>query len=494
MKRWHDRHILPQHFAEGQQVLLYNSRLRLFPGNLKSRWSGPFTIHKVYPHGAVDLKAPNSDVIFKGTSQEGFLVNVMATITMHKWERFVTHPNPPDSKVKHINVSLVQEFYAHLTSPTQSAVYVRGEQIQFMVAKVNKFYGLSNVIDNHSKFVSGLKGKSNDFLLEDLCFAGAEWDSTNTTIERDRLRPEGKLWMHFIKQSLMPTTHTATASLSRLQLLHSILNGRTNDVGKIIVDEAYACLSRKSSPLLFPHLITALCRKKGVFESPEDLQRKGRLGITPENLPSLIGYDEAATTKQPTGGPKTIAATRLAALTTMAETTRAQLEELKTDLRTYFRYVQERDQVIRANFNEMLPQSPLDFPPFPQDLLKPVEAKVPDAQPKPAEHTPNPTQDKPLGSDSASSSPTPPIHTPQTRSPPAKTNKEKATRQTPPAPPVEVDSEDTLEMEAEDIESIPQPRLAPTPVKRRSVKRTAGCILAEKEKSSPVTPRSEEEM
>ncbi|KAL4312992.1 hypothetical protein GQ457_01G021160 [Hibiscus cannabinus] len=47
-KRWHDQHILPQHFAEGQQVLPYNSRLRLFPGKLKSRWSGPFIMHKVY--------------------------------------------------------------------------------------------------------------------------------------------------------------------------------------------------------------------------------------------------------------------------------------------------------------------------------------------------------------------------------------------------------------------------------------------------------------
>ncbi|KAK8569210.1 hypothetical protein V6N12_007742 [Hibiscus sabdariffa] len=101
-----------------------------------------------------------------------------------------------------------------------------------MAAKVNKFYGLSNVIDNHSKLMSGLKGKSKDFLLEDLCFARVERDSANTTVERDRLKPEGKLWMHFIKQSLMPTTHTATASLSRLQLLHSILNGRAIDVGK----------------------------------------------------------------------------------------------------------------------------------------------------------------------------------------------------------------------------------------------------------------------
>ncbi|KAK8568671.1 hypothetical protein V6N12_007216 [Hibiscus sabdariffa] len=136
---------------------------------------------------------PEKGFVFKGTSQEGFPANVMATIAMHKWEKFVTHPSPPDSKVKPINVSLVQEFYAHLTSPTQSAVYVRGEQIQFTTAKVNKFYGLSNVINNHSKFVSGLKGKRNDFLLEDLYFAGAKWDSANTTMEKDRLKPEGKL-------------------------------------------------------------------------------------------------------------------------------------------------------------------------------------------------------------------------------------------------------------------------------------------------------------
>ncbi|KAK9005856.1 hypothetical protein V6N11_043276 [Hibiscus sabdariffa] len=289
----------------------------------------------------------------------------MATIAMHKWEKFATRPGTADPQKKPINVTLVQEFYSHLTSPTQSAVYVRGEQIQFTAAKINKFYGLQNTADNHSKFVRGLKGKNNDFLLQDLCIPRADWDSANTSVERDRLKPDGKLWMHFIKQILMPTSHTATASLSRLQLLHSILNGWSIDVGKIILDEAYACLTRKSSPLLFPHLITTLCRKKGVFESPEDLQRKGRLGITSDSIPSLMGFDEAATSKQPVGGSKTIAAARLAALSTMAETTKAHLEELTIDLRTYFKYVQERDQVIKANFNEMLPQSPLDFPPFP---------------------------------------------------------------------------------------------------------------------------------
>ena len=55
-KRWHDKHIVRRELEVGQKVLLFNSRLRLFPGKLKSRWSGPFEIVKVYPHGAVDIK------------------------------------------------------------------------------------------------------------------------------------------------------------------------------------------------------------------------------------------------------------------------------------------------------------------------------------------------------------------------------------------------------------------------------------------------------
>lgn len=65
VKWWPDRRILPRTFEPGQAVLLYNSRLRLFSGKLKSRWSGPFFIKMVYPHGAVDIYRKNPDVPFK---------------------------------------------------------------------------------------------------------------------------------------------------------------------------------------------------------------------------------------------------------------------------------------------------------------------------------------------------------------------------------------------------------------------------------------------
>ena len=36
-RAWHDKNILRKSFKVGEKVLLYNSRLQLFPGKLRSR-------------------------------------------------------------------------------------------------------------------------------------------------------------------------------------------------------------------------------------------------------------------------------------------------------------------------------------------------------------------------------------------------------------------------------------------------------------------------
>ncbi|XP_055823310.1 uncharacterized protein LOC129891854 [Solanum dulcamara] len=54
-KRWHDKHIVTRTFKPGQKVLLFNSHLRLFPGKLRLKWSGPFEVVRMSAHGAVDL-------------------------------------------------------------------------------------------------------------------------------------------------------------------------------------------------------------------------------------------------------------------------------------------------------------------------------------------------------------------------------------------------------------------------------------------------------
>ena len=63
-KIWHDQRILGRELKIGESVLLFNSRLKLFLGKLKSRWSGPYTVVATTPFEAVTLKT-NSGNEFK---------------------------------------------------------------------------------------------------------------------------------------------------------------------------------------------------------------------------------------------------------------------------------------------------------------------------------------------------------------------------------------------------------------------------------------------
>ncbi|GJT02638.1 reverse transcriptase domain-containing protein [Tanacetum coccineum] len=63
-KRIHDSKIKNRVFNVGDRVLLFNSRLKIFSGKLKTRWSGPFTITQVFPYGTVEL-SQNSGPNFK---------------------------------------------------------------------------------------------------------------------------------------------------------------------------------------------------------------------------------------------------------------------------------------------------------------------------------------------------------------------------------------------------------------------------------------------
>nr|GFB78282.1 reverse transcriptase domain-containing protein [Tanacetum cinerariifolium] len=42
-----------------ENLLLFNSRLKIFSGKLKTRWSGPFTITQIFPYGTLELSQPS---------------------------------------------------------------------------------------------------------------------------------------------------------------------------------------------------------------------------------------------------------------------------------------------------------------------------------------------------------------------------------------------------------------------------------------------------
>ena len=65
MKVFHDKQILRKSFEPSQKVLLYNSRLHLFPRKLRSRWTGTFIVKNVFPHGAIEIENPKNGNIFK---------------------------------------------------------------------------------------------------------------------------------------------------------------------------------------------------------------------------------------------------------------------------------------------------------------------------------------------------------------------------------------------------------------------------------------------
>ncbi|GJY17880.1 ribonuclease H-like domain-containing protein [Tanacetum coccineum] len=66
-KRWHDKRIkAPTNYEKGDKVLLLNLRLRLFPGKLKSRWYGPFSVCKDMKNGTIELYNKDGN---------GFIVN-----------------------------------------------------------------------------------------------------------------------------------------------------------------------------------------------------------------------------------------------------------------------------------------------------------------------------------------------------------------------------------------------------------------------------------
>ncbi|XP_050104654.1 uncharacterized protein LOC126584261 [Malus sylvestris] len=68
-KLYHDKALLRKEFHQGMKVLLYDSRLRLFPGKLKSRWVGPFKVMQTFPHGAVEIENMKNGTSFKVNGQ-----------------------------------------------------------------------------------------------------------------------------------------------------------------------------------------------------------------------------------------------------------------------------------------------------------------------------------------------------------------------------------------------------------------------------------------
>nr|GEV81139.1 reverse transcriptase domain-containing protein [Tanacetum cinerariifolium] len=58
-KKLHNSKIKNRIFNVGDRVLLFNSRLKILSGKLKTHWTGPFTIAHVFPYETIELSQPD---------------------------------------------------------------------------------------------------------------------------------------------------------------------------------------------------------------------------------------------------------------------------------------------------------------------------------------------------------------------------------------------------------------------------------------------------
>ena len=57
MKKENEQKLAKLEFMVGDLVLLVSFWSPCLPGKLKSKWTGPYLITQVFPHGAVELKS-----------------------------------------------------------------------------------------------------------------------------------------------------------------------------------------------------------------------------------------------------------------------------------------------------------------------------------------------------------------------------------------------------------------------------------------------------
>ena len=69
-KVFHDKRIFQKAFEIGQKMLLYNSRLHLFPEKLNPKWNSPFVVKIVYPFRVIKIDNPKDNVTFKVNGQK----------------------------------------------------------------------------------------------------------------------------------------------------------------------------------------------------------------------------------------------------------------------------------------------------------------------------------------------------------------------------------------------------------------------------------------
>ncbi|GMN19943.1 hypothetical protein TIFTF001_042949 [Ficus carica] len=216
----------------------------------------------------------------------------------HQWSNFC---RPQSAAV----IQLVREIYANYDPAVPDSVFVQGKHVPLTPEAINHVYALPEVEDQYQEFFNSIDANELKEALNRLCQEGAEWTRGKRgamTFPRAFLKPGPKVWFHFLKFRLMPSSHDHLINKERAILLHCIMEGRNFDVGKLIQKQIGVCARRNSGGLWFPSLITQLCAAHDVIIEAHEPKEQPTAQITPNSLTRILQEDnepEAAAPNAP---------------------------------------------------------------------------------------------------------------------------------------------------------------------------------------------------
>ena len=112
----------------------------------------------------------------------------------------------------------------------QSFSMVRGIKVCFSASSINMYFGLHDVLDEYGALLETISRLVLNKIFKDLMVKGITWlketGEGNLKCFRTALKPLDKVWYHFIRARMLPTTYIETINNEWLVLLHCILQGK----------------------------------------------------------------------------------------------------------------------------------------------------------------------------------------------------------------------------------------------------------------------------
>jgi Putative plant transposon protein len=188
-------------------------------------------------------------------------------IKFHNLKRFVAKPDEA-------HYDVVREFMIGLMLTGGSSSLVNGVEVPFNSHVINRHYHLANIPEHQDALLPMLDWKKNDprfYEIEHTLCHGFDFEYKGKnpgTIFKTYFSQEAMVWRLFLQGRVFYTTNFKECTRLHQLVLFCLLTKKKFDIGKAIQREILEVRKelRTKSPnsLLFPSLITALCRNVGV--------------------------------------------------------------------------------------------------------------------------------------------------------------------------------------------------------------------------------------